>query len=105
MGPEAVALPKVEMPGAIPLELVLSVAAGTVTEGTNVQLTPLSAQGLPGLLPLGWSPLAALGVRADGPVGPGLSAEVKSLPAGTVHLVHFDTEAREWKLGRRAMGV
>jgi hypothetical protein len=98
VGPEAVALPKVEVPGPIAIELVLSVAAGTVSQATELQLTPLSAQGLPGLLPLGWSPIAAFDVRADKPVGAGLEAALKGLPAGTLHLVRFDTGARAWTL-------
>ena len=37
----------------------LRIPAGGVAAGTSVSLTSLAAQSLPGLLPLGWSPLAA----------------------------------------------
>jgi hypothetical protein len=46
----------------------VDVAAGAVAADTAVTLTPLSPQGLPDLLPLGWSPLAALDLRAAAPI-------------------------------------
>jgi hypothetical protein len=46
--------------------MTISLPAGAVTTGTAaVRLTPLSAQGLPDLLPLGWSPIAAFDLRSD----------------------------------------
>ena len=46
----------------------IEVPAGAVAGDTGVMLTPLSPQGLPDLLPLGWSPLAALDLRGAGPI-------------------------------------
>jgi RHS repeat-associated protein len=52
-----------------PADLLLAVAPAafaTASSGTlAVRLTPLSAQGLPELLPLGWSPLAAADVTLE----------------------------------------
>jgi hypothetical protein len=57
----------------------LDVPAGA-TGATAVTLTPLSPQGLPDLLPLGWSPLAALDLRSSSPVGGALPLTI-TLPA------------------------
>lgn len=92
------ALPKLELPGPIPVALVLNVPMNAVTQPTSFRLTPLSAQGLPGLLPLGWSPVAAFDVRADAPVGPGLEAALEGIPDATLHLVRFDTGSRAWRM-------
>src|SRR5882762_9944267 len=45
--------------------ITVSVAPGAVSSVTNFHLTSLSQQGLPGLLPLGWSPVAGFDLRAD----------------------------------------
>jgi len=45
-------------------DLTVTVPAGALTNDANVRLTPISGQGLPGLLPLGWSPVAAWDLRA-----------------------------------------
>ena len=39
------------------------VVAGALSDQADIRLTPLSNQGLAGMLPLGWSPLAAVDVR------------------------------------------
>jgi hypothetical protein len=80
------------------IELVLNVPLGAVSQTTQFRLTPLSAQGLPGLLPLGWSPLAAFDVRADSPVGPGLEVTIEGLPDGMLHLARFDSGSRAWTM-------
>jgi RHS repeat-associated protein len=60
------------MIGRVPVEL--RVPSGAVPSGKRVVLTSLSAQTLPGLLPLGWSPLAAATITGD----------AASLPASTL---------------------
>jgi hypothetical protein len=103
VGPDEQVLPKLGLPGPIPIELVLTVPAGAVSQPTKFRLTPLSAQGLPGLLPLGWSPLAAFDVRAEASVGPGLEATIEGLPDGTLHLVRFDTGSRAWTMAQAGL--
>jgi hypothetical protein len=49
--------------------LRLDVPAGAMATDTAVTLTPLSPQGLPDLLPLGWSPLVAFDLRTATPLG------------------------------------
>jgi hypothetical protein len=64
------------------------------------RLTPLSPQGLPGLLPLGWSPLAALDVRpgAGGAGAVSGPATVAGLPDATLHLVRYDFALHAWRM-------
>ncbi len=97
-GPGGLVLPKVELPGPIPIDLELNVPQDAVAQATPLRLTPLSAQGLPGLLPLGWSPVAAFDVRADGPVDGALEARFQKLPDAAQHLVRFDTGSRAWTM-------
>jgi hypothetical protein len=77
--------------------LSLTVGAGA---GGVYRLTPLSAQGLPGLLPMGWSPLAAfhLIVPADGGA---LSAAITGLPALATYLVEYRPTLHDWVLVAR----
>lgn len=46
--------------------LNLSVPAGALASEASLSVTPLSTQGLPALLPLGWSPLSAWWFQIDG---------------------------------------
>lgn len=46
--------------------LNLSVPAGALASEASLSVTPLSTQGLPALLPLGWSPLLAWWFQIDG---------------------------------------
>ncbi len=98
VGPAGLVLPKVDLPGPVAVQLELHVPQDAVAQPTKLQLTPLSGQGLPGLLPLGWSPLAAFDVRADGPVAAGVEARLQKLPQVTQHLVRFDTGSRAWTM-------
>lgn len=50
--------------GAVTLDI--AIPAGALAADAGVRATPVSAQGLPGLLPLGWSPLLAFDLRTDG---------------------------------------
>jgi hypothetical protein len=62
------------------------------------RLTPLSGQGLPNLLPLGWSPLLAFDLRAAAPVSVSPQAMVTGLPDVTLHLVRYDFAAHAWRM-------
>src|SRR5262249_7988945 len=75
----------------------VTVPAGSVANGTTFQLTPLSAQGLPGLLPLGWSPLSAFDLRASAPAA-GLPAAIAQLPNLGMHLAIYDSALHAWTL-------
>src|SRR5258708_1323126 len=89
--------------------VVIGPAGGTLTSGNvtvNVpagagnitfQLTSLSGQGLPGLLPLGWSPLAAFNLRANSVVG-NLTANVAQMPGVVSHLVTYSTALHAWTM-------
>jgi len=77
--------------------VALSIPAGTVMDGTTMQLTSLSGQGLPGLLPLGWSPIAAFDVRASSSVA-NISATVTQLPNVVSHLVIYDPALHAWTM-------
>ena len=97
-------LPPLTLPPPGELSLVVSIDADALTEDTPVRLTPLSPQGLPVLLPLGWSPLAAFDLRLGGdavsvPVPEGsLHASFTGLGAASVHLVRFDEPTRAWTM-------
>lgn len=78
-----------------------TVTAGNVSvhvpSGGTAALTRLSAQGLPGLLPLGWSPVAAFDLNT-GAAGP-FTVSFTELPSGRpLHLVTYNTGAHAWTL-------
>jgi hypothetical protein len=77
--------------------VTIAIPAGAVGAPVPCQLTALSPQGLPGLLPLGWSPLAAFDLRATGVAMP-LTASVSGLPAGTPYLATYDKTQHAWTL-------
>ena len=78
-------------------QLTIAVAAGAVSAATNFYLTPLSQQGLPGLLPLGWSPVTAFDLRADSSTSASFNASFTQLPASlTLHLVQYDSNSHAW---------
>lgn len=79
----------------------VSVAAGAVAQNTSFRLTQLSAQGLPGLLPLGWSPVVAFDLRAGGALNAPLQATVGKLPAGAQHLAVYRPTVRGWMMVER----
>jgi hypothetical protein len=60
------------------------------------RLTPVSAQGLPGLLPPGWSPLGAFDVQVASPTGLTIQNLVTTAPM--VYLVRYDTSTHQWRL-------
>jgi hypothetical protein len=86
-----------------PVPASISIAAGAVAPAATARFTPLTAQGLPGLLPLGWSPLVAFDLRASSPaatVQSALPLTVQGLTSmtGPVYLVSYDSAARRWRL-------
>ncbi len=83
----------------------VDVPAGAVAAATPFSLTPLSGQGLPSLLPLGWSPVLAFDLRAIGAgtagtaVASPLAATFSQLPAGqTLHLAVYDAGVHAWTM-------
>lgn len=75
----------------------ITVPPGAVPEETPMSLTALSSQGLPGLLPLGWSPLAAAALETGVAVGV-LEARVGGLPAGPLALAVYNSTLHDWTL-------
>lgn len=75
----------------------ISVPANSVSEGTTFQLTSLSGQGLPNLLPLGWSELAAFDLRSSG-LPTNLVATVGQLPNTVAYLVTYSPALHAWTM-------
>ncbi len=79
----------------------LSIAPGGLPSDALLRLTPLSGQGLPGLLPAGWSPVATVDIAPSG-VSLGVPASLRLLhvdtltPGTSVTLVAYDTTTRTW---------
>lgn len=87
--------------GADPMQL--TVPPGAVAVDTGFQLTALSGQGLPGLLPLGFSPVAALDLRTS-PVTPLLvpvDLDLTGLPDTLLHLVAYRFSTHGWYVVER----
>jgi len=82
--------------------VTLAIPPGALTASSDVTLTPLSRQSLPGLLPTGWTPIDIIDI---GPSGiPLASAATLSAPsalnvkAGTVIVfARWDEDARAWR--------
>lgn len=79
--------------------ITVTIPAGVVASSTNFYLTSLSQQGLPELLPLGWSPIAAFDLRSDSPAPASFNAKANftQLPATTaLNLVQYDYGSHAW---------
>ncbi len=89
--------------------LDVRVPAGAAAAGERARLTGLSPQGLPGLLPLGWSPLFAFDLRAEGGAAlggplpatvtaesPAAGASFPGWPDGTVSLAEYRPALHAW---------
>lgn len=63
--------------------LKLAVPEGTPGSTAMLSVTPLSAQGLPGLLPLGWSAISAWWIQLEGATSPLAGKASLILPAAT----------------------
>src|SRR5262249_39801093 len=105
VGPDGYKWSKLDLPPPGAVKVTLEAPAGAVLQPTEMRLTGVSTQGLPGLLPLGGSSLAAFDPPASGDVAGGLTATVEALPPGTVHLVRFDTAARAWVMEQSGLEV
>jgi RHS repeat-associated protein len=71
--------------------------------GGNVQLTAVGAQSLAGLLPLGWSPLAAAEIVVDDSLDAALSGatltfRIDAISGQTLSLVRYDPARDEWRV-------
>jgi hypothetical protein len=75
----------------------VSVPAGAAPDGTTFQLTALSGQGLPGLLPLGWSPLGAFDLRANASAS-NFTAAISNLPNLVFGLVTYSPALHAWTM-------
>ena len=77
--------------------LTVTVAPNAVPAATNFYLTSLSQQGLPGLLPLGWSPVSAFDLRAGSSTTASFSAAFAQMPASaTLQLVQYNYNSHNW---------
>jgi hypothetical protein len=86
--------------------ITISVAPGAVSSATNFHLTSLSQQGLPGLLPLGWSPVAAFDLRADTSTSASFTASLAQLPNSVaLHLVRYDYNSHSWLMVTPNLGA
>jgi RHS repeat-associated protein len=84
----------------------LTLSSSSVPPNSDVRLTALGAQSLPGLLPLGWSPLAVAEIVVDdSPDAPlpaaSLSFSIDANAVGaanqTLSLVRYDSARDEWR--------
>ena len=86
--------------------IIVSIAPGAVSSAANFHLTSLSQQGLPGLLPLGWSPVAAFDLRADTSTSASFTASLTQLPNSIVlHLVRYDYNSHGWLMVTPNLGA
>ncbi len=87
----------------------LQLPAGALASSTAISLTELSEQGLPRLLPFGWSPRAAVWIAPEGAellLPATLTLPVDAVPGSTVAWVHLDPATRVWRVeGVTALGV
>jgi hypothetical protein len=82
---------------------VVALAAGS---SGSYRLTALSPQGLPGLLPLGFSPLVAFDLRAEDGVFRGTAmATASGLPATVAHLVRYSASLHAWQVEVAGLNV
>ena len=81
----------------------LDVPAGVIVPGTPVHLTSISPQSLPGLLPLGWAPLAAAEIHGPSTLsGATLTFIVDSNEVArtsqTLSLVRYRPDENQWRV-------
>jgi len=77
--------------------VTIAIAPGAVASATNFHLTLLSQQGLPGLLPLGWSPVVAFDLRADSSTSASFNATMAQFPSSqAMQLVRYDYNTHAW---------
>ncbi len=77
--------------------VTITVLPGAVASATNFYLTLFTQQGLPGLLPLGWSPVTAFDLRSDTSTAASFTSAISSLSSTvTMHLVQYDYTTHAW---------
>ncbi|MEA2572468.1 MAG: hypothetical protein QOI24_4469 [Acidobacteriota bacterium] len=89
----------------------LTAPSASLTPGAKITLTAVGGQSLAGLLPLGWSPLAAAEIAVDGSSVPASLAAAKltfvlsqadadalTAASQTLSLVTYDVERDEWRV-------
>ena len=83
-----------------PIAAALSLPAAALAQDHELWLTPLSPQGLPLPLPLGWSPLAAFELHAApaASFAAPVPLAVQGLPDGTLVLAAYDASAQQWRV-------
>ena len=86
--------------------ITIAALPGAVSAATLFHLTPLSQQGLPGLLPLGWSPISAFDLRADSSTTASFNGTFAQLPNGvSLHLVRYDYSQHSWLMVAPNLGA
>jgi len=83
----------------------LTVPAGALNQQADIRVTPISNQGMAGLLPIGWSPIAVVDIRIPGTAAmfmqPAslkipLAAAVALAPSSTLPLAIYDASVHQW---------
>src|SRR5260221_7552215 len=104
-----------ESPG-VTRAATLTISSGAVATGTAATLTAVGAQGISGLLPLGWSPLAAAEVRVQSPIALATGASTARLTfqissadltasAKVLTAVQYDSARDEWHVLQPAVAT
>ncbi|HEX6096862.1 MAG TPA: Ig-like domain-containing protein [Thermoanaerobaculia bacterium] len=83
----------------------LTFPGGALAQAEMLSLTPLSGQGLPNLLPLGWSPVAAFALSGATAFAAPASATFSNVPNGTFHLVAYRAALHSWVMVQRDVQV
>jgi RHS repeat-associated protein len=79
----------------------LEVAPGALATSASISVTGLSEQGLPALLPFGWSPRGAAWVESAGAswsADPRLTLPVESSSGAPLAIVHLEEESGQWRV-------
>lgn len=85
--------------------LDLLIPAGALGQTADIRVTPIGNQGLAGILPMGWSPVAVADIRFSGTAATFLQAAslkitlsgvVSLAPASTVPLARYDAAGHRW---------
>lgn len=85
--------------------VTVMVPSGILESATAFHLTMLSGQGLPNLLPLGWSPVAAFDLRADSGFTTITTAHFTGLPNLPLQLVTYNPTLHAWFMVTPNLGV
>ncbi|MCU1348603.1 MAG: hypothetical protein JWO56_1633, partial [Acidobacteria bacterium] len=79
-------------------DVTVRIPAGALPQTRNISVTPLSPQGLPNLLPLGWSPVGAFDLRGPDSFGVPASVSFARTGATLAHLVVYKPELHAWSM-------